>query len=424
MSLYYTPNVHRSHSSRENFDNDPLRNGQQNPSPRRHPPTQERSRQRQREASPNDSMDPGSIFIFPQLHSPASPPLSSSQPSPRSPYSEDSIISRPAHRRRTTSHLSHVSQSEPFVDLDGISTPTTITLSIESSPGSAFTDVGEDERSVEDRRIEATLWDWGDDVNEGAIDGPGGELRRNSGGVCPNGTLRANYARRPRVRPWPLQHGSGERLRALIEREQLRNRWRDTSRSQRAQQSSSRSYSPLSTPSSTKEADLLSLAPHPRIKIPFLDFFASILAVDESTVDLITRCSTVEIHGSVLFPGHAVQPLLAPTSHPITDEDGDLFSTVVPAMQEGDERTAIHGFHRALLSSGVERDSWTSLKEGLAVFYNTTPSVPTLNPGRLLGLAQLWGLVSHACARGGNVLGSVYSSTHTAPSGVEETKQK
>jgi len=253
------------------------------------------------------------------------------------------------------------------------------------------------------------------------MDGPGGEFRRNSEEVCPNGTLRANYARRSQVRPWPLQHGSGERLRALIEREQLRNRWRDTSRSQKAQKSSSRSYSPLSTPSSTKEPDLLSLAPHPRIKMPFLDFFASVLGVDGSTVDLITRCSTVEVHGSVLFPGHAVQPLPAPTSHTTTDEDGDFFSTVVPARQEGGERTSIHGFHKALLSSGMERDSWTSLKEGLTVFCNTT-SVPIRSPGRSLGLVQLWGLVNHAYTRGGDVLKSVYSSTHTAPSGVEETK--
>jgi len=157
MSLYYTPNVHRPHSSHKNFDNDPLTDGRRNPSPRQHLPTRERSRQRRREPWLNDDADPGSIFIFPQPPSSASPIPSTSHSSPRSPYSEDSTISRPAHRRRTTSHLSHVSLSESFVDLDGASTPTTITLSIESSPGSAFIDVGEDERSVEDGRIEAAL---------------------------------------------------------------------------------------------------------------------------------------------------------------------------------------------------------------------------------------------------------------------------
>ena len=427
MSLYYTPNVHRPHTSNDYSDDNPSRDVQSNSRPQRRPFTtrEDGLRQCQHQTSLNDGTDMGSIFIFPQPPNSTSPIPSNPYSSPRSPYSEDSAISRSAHRRSDTaiSQLSHVSQSESFTDVDGISTPTTIiTLSIGSSPGSPFTDFGEDEGSVDDERIEAMLWDWDGSADEGA-DGPGGELRGSQRGVRPDDMLQASFVRRSQVRPWPLQHGSGERLRALIEREQLRNRWRDVSRSQRSRQPRSRSYSPLSTPSSNAEIDLLSLAPHPKIRIPFLDFFASILGVEESTVDLLTRCSTVGTHGSVLFPGHTIQPLPAPTPPPtMSDEDGDLSSTVASADQKADKRVAVHGFRKALLSPGIERDSWASLKEGLTVFYNTAPSVPTQNPGRLLGLVQLWGLVSHVCVRGGKVIKSVYSSTPGPPSGIEEVK--
>lgn len=418
MSLYYTPNVHRPHPSND----DPLTDVQPpNLRPQHRPSTTraDRLRQRQRETSLNDSAETGSIFIFPQPPNQASPTPSNLYSSPRSPHSDDSVISRPAHRRSDTaiSRFSHVSQSESLTDVDGISTPTTIvTLGTGSSPGSAFTDVGGDEGSVDDGRIEAVLWDWDDSADEG-VDGPGGELRRNPRGARPDDNVpQASFVRRSQVRPWPLQHGSGERLRALIEREQLRNRWRDASGFQNIQRSRSRSYSPLSTPSN-REIDLLSLAPLPKIKIPFLDFFTSLLGVEESTMDLLTRCSTIETHGSVLFPGSAIQPLPALTT--VVDEEGDLSSATASA-DKGDE--GIHGFHRALLSPGIERDSWASLKEGLTVFYNTAASVPTQNPGRLLGLVQLWGLVSHVYVRGGKVIKSVYSSAPASSSRIEEVK--
>lgn len=418
MSLYYTPNVHRPHPSND----DPLTDVQPpNLRPQHRPSTTraDRLRQRQRETSLNDSAETGSIFIFPQPPNQTSPTPSNLYSSPRSPHSDDSVISRPAHRRSDTaiSRFSHVSQSESLTDVDGISTPTTIvTLGTGSSPGSAFTDVGGDEGSVDDGRIEAVLWDWDDSADEG-VDGPGGELRRNPRGARPDDNVpQASFVRRSQVRPWPLQHGSGERLRALIEREQLRNRWRDASGFQNIQRPRSRSYSPLSTPSN-REIDLLSLAPLPKIKIPFLDFFTSLLGVEESTMDLLTRCSTMETHGSVLFPGSAIQPLPALTT--VVDEEGDLSSATASA-DKGDE--GIHGFHRALLSPGIERDSWASLKEGLTVFYNTAASVPTQNPGRLLGLVQLWGLVSHVYVRGGKVIKSVYSSAPASSSRIEEVK--
>ena len=427
MSLYYTPNVHQPHPSREDPDDDPLRDDQssfrlqQRPSITR----EDGARQRRHETPLNDDADTGSIFIFPQPPSSTSPISSTSCSLPRSPYSEYSVISRPAHRRRATEtpRISYSSQSGSSPDIDDISTPTTTkTLSIGSSPVSAFTDVHEDEGS-EEGRIEAMLWGWDDGVDEGVVDGPGGELRGTRGDVRPGEVLRANLARGTQVRPWPLQHGSGERLLALIEREQLRDRWRNAALSQHTRQSRSRSYSPLTTPSSRSELDLLSLAPHPKIGFPFLDFFASILGVEESTVDLLTHCSTVETHGSVLFPGHTIQPLPAPPSHLITgDEFDDLSSTFVPADKEADSGTGVHGFHKALLSPGMERDSWASLKGGLTVFYNTAASVPARNTGRLLGLVQLWELVSHGCAKGGNVVKRVYSSTRTSPSRTQGVK--
>ena len=428
MSLYYTPNVHRPHQPHDDSDSDnPLRDVSTTTNPQRTPFTtrEDRLRQRQRlETSINDGINTDSIFIFPPPPNSTSPTPSNPYSSPQSPYSEDSIISRHTRGRRdtATSRLSHVSQSESLTDVsldaDGISTPTTIvTLSIGSSPGSGFTDIGDED----DGRIEAALWDWDDSADEGA-DGPGGELRRRQRSVRPDHMLEPSSVERSwQVGPYPLQHGSGERLRALIEREQLRNRWGDTSRFQHAQQPRSRSYSPLSTPSNA-EVDLLSLAPHPKIRIPFLDFFAFILGVDDSTVDLLTRCSTAETHGSILFPGHAIQPLPAPASRSPVDEDDDLYSTMAPVDQKVGEGAQIHGFHKALLSPGIERDSWASLKEGLTVLYNTTASLPTQNPGRILGLVRLWGLVSHVYARGEKVIRGVYSSTPASPSGIEEVK--
>lgn len=424
MSLYYTPNVPRPHPSHDDTDDDPPRDVLTNARPLT--ARENRLRQRQRETSLNDSTGTSSIFIFPQPPSSTSPTPTNAYSPSRSPYSEDSVISPPTHRRRSTvtsSRLSHVSQSGSFTDVsldtDGISTPTTIvTLSIGSSPGSPFTDVGgEDEGSVDDGRIEAMLWDWSDSADDGT-DGSCGELRRSRRGVHPDHAPESNFVRRSQVRPYPLQHGSGERLRALIEREQLRNRWRDTSRFQRTRGSRSRSYSPLSTPSSNEEFDLLSLAPHPKIRIPFLEFFASLFGVDESTVDLLTRCSTVETHGSILFPGHTIQPLPTPVSRLATIDEDEFSSTAGPV----DQRVAVHGFHKALLSSDMERDSWASLMEGLTVFYHTTASVPAQTPVRLLGLTQLWGLVSHVCAQGGRVIRGVYSPTPASTSGIEEMK--
>ena len=421
MSLYYPPNTYRHHSSNDSHDNDPLREIQPNLRPRQGPSREDRLRQRQTETSLNDGAETGSIFIFPQPPSSSSPVPSNHHHPPQLPYSEDSIASRPSHRRSNTaaSRRSHVSQSEYSTDVDGISTPTTtVALSIGSSPVSAFTDVGGDEESIDDGRIEAMLWGWDESMDEGT-DGSGAELRRNPRSVRPGDLQQASLVRRSQIRPWPLHHGSGERLRALIEHEQLRNRWRETSRFQHTQQSRSRSYSPLSTPSSSREVDLLSLAPHPKIKIPFLDFFVSLLGVDGSTVDLLTLCSTTETHGSVLFPGHTIKPLPAPAT--MADEEGDLSSTIMPGDQNIGERGVVHGFHRALLSPGIERDSWASLKEGLVVFCNTTASMPTQSPGRLLGLAQLWGVVNYVYVRGGEVIKSVYSSTPTSPGtgGVE-----
>ena len=415
MSLYYTPNAYRHRSPNSDHDDSPLRDVQSNLRPQQRPSREDRLRQRQTDTSLNDGAETGSIFIFPQPPSSASPVPSNPHYSPRLPYSEDSIIFRPAHRRSNTaaSRRSHVSQSENFTDLDGLSTPTTtVTLSIGSSPISAFTDVGGEEGSIDDGRIEAMLWGWDESIDEGA-DRPCAELRRNPRSVCPDDAPPMSLVGGSEGRPWPLYRGSGERIGALIEREQLRDQWRGTSRFQYTQQPRSRSYSPLSTPSSSREVDLLSLAPHPKIRIPFLDFFVSLLGVDESTVDLLTLCSTAETHGSVLFPGHTIQPLPAPRT--MADEEDGLSSTVTSVDQNIGERGVLHGFHRALLSPGMERDSWASLKEGLVVFYNTAASMPTQSPGRILGLAQLWGVVSHVCVRGGEVIKSVCSATPTSP---------
>jgi len=103
----------------------------------------------------------------------------------------------------------------------------------------------------------------------------------------------------------------------------------------------------------------------------------------------------------------------------VGDEDDDFFSASEYADGEHDRGTRVHGFHKVLLSPGMERDSWASLKEGLTVFYNTA-SAPTQTSSPFLGLVQLWGLVSHGCAKGKNVIRRVY--TRTSLSRAEEVK--
>ena len=48
---------------------------------------------------------------------------------------------------------------EAPLNVDGIFTrPTLVTLSVGPSPGSASTDIGEDEGGIDDGRVEAMLW--------------------------------------------------------------------------------------------------------------------------------------------------------------------------------------------------------------------------------------------------------------------------
>jgi hypothetical protein len=131
--------------------------------------------------------------------------------------------------------------------------------------------------------------------------------------------------------------------------------------------------------------------PHPRVRIPLLSLIASLFAVDESTLHLLTHSTTH--HGSVLFPGHTLAEPLSLSESPTDVEN---------ASEIGKNENEIHGFHKLLLSSDISSDSWKSLKKGLAMVYSNTAPVPSI------GIVKLWGLVNQVWVRGGQTLKMVY----------------
>lgn len=114
--------------------------------------------------------------------------------------------------------------------------------------------------------------------------------------------------------------------------------------------------------------------PHPRLHIPLLSFFMSLVSADEATLHLITHSSSQ----STLFPGNA--PL--PYSHLSTDDPP-------------------HGVIKLLAHRGESH----TLKDGLDIAFD--PSYTSSNPFSLPGLHLVWGLVNNVVLSGGKALREV-----------------
>ncbi|PFH54059.1 hypothetical protein AMATHDRAFT_838 [Amanita thiersii Skay4041] len=116
--------------------------------------------------------------------------------------------------------------------------------------------------------------------------------------------------------------------------------------------------------------------PHARIHIPLLSFFLPFLAVDDSTIHLLSHTSS----HSVLFESDAImsEPCATDVIHPKKEDSSTL-----------------HGLSKFLLESSEERFSYTKLKEGCAVACDPTytPISPFLLAPPLQHLSGLWGLV-------------------------------
>ena len=124
---------------------------------------EDRLQWQRRETPLNDGTDMGSTFIFPatKFNQPNSTDLS---PPPRSPFSADSLTSRPAGGRRdtATSRLSPISQPESVIDVSlGVGVISIlyaiITLSVGFSSGSVLADVGGNKGMVDNGRINVVV---------------------------------------------------------------------------------------------------------------------------------------------------------------------------------------------------------------------------------------------------------------------------
>lgn len=143
-------------------------------------------------------------------------------------------------------------------------------------------------------------------------------------------------------------------------------------------------------------------APHPRMRIPLLSFFASLLALDLD--DPVLRLLTQPSSDSILFPGQ--EGMLG--SRELTQDPHDPDSTL-----DVDRGSEAHGMLRLL----TERSPTRLVKDGLAVVYNAPMAVP--NPfsiPTLESLASLCRFVGDVCLHGQKAWRELRSSSDAEPS--------
>jgi len=311
-----------------------------------------------------------SKYIFPSPSS-SDDPLLISSPS----QSDSSIFSTPAdaelyHSTTTFSVVPPPLRSSRARDDRSDESYIDLTVSTDTRRSYSADDEGDE------------VWDWSGDPtpNEDSLsesDSSGVEVDSSVAGRRWDIVSRVSsghasaFTRHFQVRP----HALAPRARRLSDYVRSRNHSRATAVS-------------ISTTSSRPlHDDRSSSTPHPRVRIPLLSLIASLFAVDETTLHLLTHSTTH--HGSVLFPGHNALPDPLLLSEP-TAEDED-------ALKIRDEEHDMHGFHKLLVSSDISSDSWKSLKRGLAMVYSNTTPVPSM------GIVNLWGFVNRVLVKGGGL---------------------
>ncbi|RDX42483.1 hypothetical protein OH76DRAFT_1411067 [Lentinus brumalis] len=156
--------------------------------------------------------------------------------------------------------------------------------------------------------------------------------------------------------------------------------------------------SPLSSTSTSRPA------PHPRVHIPLLSFFSSLLSIDmdDPALRLLTHTEPGEAE-SILFPGHTTAQLLASddAESPARDNEGetdaDTDASSSASHAPGEQP---HGLPKLLLASISDQSTVAlrSLRAGLAVYiaHSSDVALPLPRPGELFGL---WRVVGEVCAR-------------------------
>ncbi|PIL22503.1 hypothetical protein GSI_15192 [Ganoderma sinense ZZ0214-1] len=193
-------------------------------------------------------------------------------------------------------------------------------------------------------------------------------------------------------------------------------------RPQRRSRSHSRLRTNSTVSSSLAPPSARRASPHPRIHIPLLTFFSSMLSVDldSPALHLLTHSDPGDAE-SVLFPGLTTAQL-ASRGMPATresEQDGGSESesatdTDAAMSADGDE---VHGLPKLLLSSlsDPSKSALRSLRAGLAVCIPSAPEA-SLDILGVSGLVGLWRVVGEVCAKSSQAWKEVWGG----PSGSEE----
>lgn len=183
----------------------------------------------------------------------------------------------------------------------------------------------------------------------------------------------------------------------------LRTRTRTSSQSLTS--NSLASSRPTRARSSSTRARAPSPSPQPRIRIPFLSFFAGLLALDldDPALRLLTQSAPADAD-SILFPGHSATRLLQSL-------DGDRYtppsSLSSPDSDEETKSVPVHGFAKLLSSANDPSGAaLRSLRAGLAMASLPSELVASVPGAR--GLAGLWRAVGEVYARGGQAWREVW----------------
>ena len=196
------------------------------------------------------------------------------------------------------------------------------------------------------------------------------------------------------------------------------NEWEQSARPYRRARSQSRART-LSSLSSVSVVRVRppTPKPHPRLHIPLLSFFASMLSIDldDPALRLLTNADSGDCE-AILFPGHTTEQLLSRCGDEVggrdeqedSDEDGD--GDEGRGRKEAGECEQPHGLPRLLLASISDQSTVAlrSLRKGLAVYVPASPgALPIPGPTEILGICRAVGQV---CVKGGQVWREVWWS--------------
>ncbi|KAI0335942.1 hypothetical protein GY45DRAFT_1316721 [Cubamyces sp. BRFM 1775] len=176
----------------------------------------------------------------------------------------------------------------------------------------------------------------------------------------------------------------------------------------------------LSTASSLIPTSAQGEVPLPRVHIPLLSFFSSLLGIDldDPALRLLTHTDPGDAE-SVLFPGQSSTRLLSldeevhlERRETLDSEDDSGSDVSLPDGTEARHEVAdIHGLPKLLLAAISDQSSIAlgSLRAGLAV-QMPTASVTLLPIPRMSDLLDVWRKVGEVCTRSGQAWKEIWDS--------------